>query len=78
MHIPALVRCAFFLVPRTRLELAQPCDHQPLKLACLPISPPGRQYSLFQVRIALNSNVRLLLGMFARIAFAKVVQNFKP
>jgi hypothetical protein len=31
-----------FAVPRTRLELAHPCEHQPLKLACLPISPPGR------------------------------------
>jgi hypothetical protein len=29
-------------VPRTRLELARPCEHQPLKLACLPISPPGQ------------------------------------
>ncbi len=29
-------------VPRTRLELAHPCEHQPLKLACLPISPSGR------------------------------------
>ena len=56
-----MICIAAFLVPRTRLELAQPCDHQPLKLACLPISPPGRQYSLFQVRIALNSNVRLPL-----------------
>jgi hypothetical protein len=31
----------FSFVPRTRLELAHPCEHQPLKLACLPISPPG-------------------------------------
>ncbi len=30
-----------FFVPRTRLELAHPCEHQPLKLACLPISPSG-------------------------------------
>ena len=29
-------------VPRTRLELAHLCRHQPLKLACLPISPPGQ------------------------------------
>ena len=42
------------------------------------VSPPGRQYSLFQVRTAFNSNVCLPLGMVARIAFAKVVQNFKP
>jgi len=35
----------FLLVPRTRLELAHPCEHQPLKLACLPISPSGRNSS---------------------------------
>ncbi len=36
---------AFFaiLVPRTRLELAHPKGNQPLKLACLPISPPGQR-----------------------------------
>ena len=33
---------ADFIVPRTRLELAHPYEHQPLKLACLPISPPGQ------------------------------------
>ena len=30
-----------FLVPRTRLELARLNRHYPLKVACLPISPPG-------------------------------------
>ena len=30
-----------FLVPRTRLELARANAHYPLKVACLPISPPG-------------------------------------
>jgi hypothetical protein len=35
----------FFKVPRTRLELAHRNRHQPLKLACLPISPSG-QYIL--------------------------------
>ena len=29
-------------MPRTRLELAHRNRHQPLKLACLPISPSGR------------------------------------
>ena len=29
-------------VPKTGLEPAQPCGHQSLKLACLPISPFGR------------------------------------
>ena len=31
----------FFFVPRTRLELARANAHYPLKVACLPISPPG-------------------------------------
>ena len=35
----------FELVPRTRLELAHRNRHQPLKLACLPISPSGRNSS---------------------------------
>ena len=30
-----------FFVPRTRLELARANAHYPLKVACLPISPPG-------------------------------------
>jgi hypothetical protein len=37
---PALT-LTLFSVPRTGLEPARPCEHQPLKLACLPISPPG-------------------------------------
>jgi hypothetical protein len=36
-----------FLVPRTGLELAHPCEHQPLKLACLPISPSGHYITYF-------------------------------
>ena len=32
------------LVPRTRLELARPNGHYPLKVACLPVSPPGQGY----------------------------------
>ncbi len=36
---------AAFFVPRTRLELAHRNRHQPLKLACLPISPSGRSGS---------------------------------
>lgn len=37
----ARVSFLFFLVPRTRLELARLNRHYPLKVACLPISPPG-------------------------------------
>ncbi len=38
-----LINCGFyFFVPRTRLELAHRNRHQPLKLACLPISPSGQ------------------------------------
>ena len=31
-------------VPTTRFELAHPCEHYPLKVACLPISPRGLKY----------------------------------
>jgi hypothetical protein len=34
-------------VPRTRLELARPCEHWPLKPACLPIPTPGQYF--FQI-----------------------------
>ena len=27
---------------RMRLELTRPCDHYPLKVACIPISPPAQ------------------------------------
>ena len=30
-------------VRRMRLELTRPCDHYPLKVACIPISPPARE-----------------------------------
>ena len=33
-------------VPRTRLELTRANAHYPLKVACLPIPPPG-QYSRY-------------------------------
>ena len=36
---------AFLLVPRTRLELARRYRHYPLKVACIPISPPGLPFS---------------------------------
>lgn len=32
----------FKMVPRRGLEPPRPCEHQHLKLACLPISPPGQ------------------------------------
>ena len=35
-------RLTRLMVPRTRLELARTNVHYPLKVACLPISPPGR------------------------------------
>ncbi len=34
-------RMSTVLVPTTRFELARPCEHHPLKVACLPISPRG-------------------------------------
>lgn len=33
-----------FVVPRTRLELTRANAHHPLKVACLPIPPPGPQF----------------------------------
>ena len=32
-----------FFVRRMRLELTRSCDHYPLKVACIPISPPARE-----------------------------------
>ena len=32
-------------VRRMRLELTRSCDHYPLKVACIPISPPARRAS---------------------------------
>ena len=34
-------RAAFIIVRRMRLELTRSCDHYPLKVACIPISPPA-------------------------------------
>ena len=31
-------------VRRMRLELTRSCDHYPLKVACIPISPPARDF----------------------------------
>lgn len=39
---------AFTDVPRTRLELACPNGHHPLKVACLPISPSGLRHLILQ------------------------------
>lgn len=36
-------------MPRTRLELAQPFDHYHLKVACIPISPPGQKFKISAV-----------------------------
>ena len=33
-----------FFVRRMRLELTRSCDHYPLKVACIPISPPAREH----------------------------------
>ena len=35
-----------FFVRRMRLELTRSCDHYPLKVACIPISPPAREHFL--------------------------------
>lgn len=38
-----------FFVPRAGFEPARPCEHQPLKLACLPISTPGLLINELQI-----------------------------
>ncbi len=43
------------VVPRTRLELARPCGHYPLKVACLPISPSGQNSGAKLQKIFFNS-----------------------
>ena len=44
--------CRANLVRRMRLELTRSCDHYPLKVACIPISPPALRRN---VLVALNS-----------------------
>ena len=39
---PFIKSLAFYTVPRTRVELARESSHYPLKVACLPIPPPGQ------------------------------------
>ena len=38
----AIKNCISNFVRRMRLELTRPCDHYPLKVACIPISPPAQ------------------------------------
>ena len=39
---PAIIAGVLFqIVPKTRVELARANAHHPLKVACLPIPPPG-------------------------------------
>ncbi len=45
MGIKKESQTTLFFVPRTRLELARANAHYPLKVACLPISPPGPLHS---------------------------------
>ena len=44
-----------FGVPRTRLELAPPYGDYPLKVACLPIPPPGLADLVFLLEIGCKS-----------------------
>jgi hypothetical protein len=43
------------MVPRRGLEPPRPCGHQHLKLACLPISPPGHFEKLSLQKITILS-----------------------
>ncbi len=39
----------FSKVSEMRFELTQPYGHYPLKVACLPIPPPGRKFKLTEL-----------------------------
>ena len=63
-------------VRRMRLELTQPNGHYPLKVACLPISPPGRDGAKNGTRTRdpdLGKVVLYQLSYF-RICSAKLMQ----
>src|SRR3990172_7917755 len=44
------------LVPRRRFELLRPCEHRPLKTACLPIPPPRRGGAFQRLRIIVTGH----------------------
>ena len=46
------------MVPRTRVELAQAYAHYPLKVACLPISPPGHFFIKTFWKLPKNAVIR--------------------
>ena len=79
---------AFCFVPRTGLEPARPCEHQPLKLARLPIPPPGHRLKLSVVGCSLfvagaipgfSLRIPPLLEVFLhyKSLFQKVLQRYK-
>ena len=43
----ATIACGFSRVSEMRFELTQPNGHYPLKVACLPIPPPGQAFQTF-------------------------------
>ncbi len=61
----------FFFVPRTGFEPARSCEHQPLKLACLPIPPPG-YFGLERKDIFTTHKMKTILTNKFR------VQNYYP
>ncbi len=46
---------ADFKVSEMRFELTQPNGHYPLKVACLPIPPPGHMLTTFRLEAAAGS-----------------------
>ena len=69
----------FFLktdVPRTRLELAQPFDHYHLKVACIPISPPGRTRKRTRVVIGAQDRTRTYTAVKPLVPETSVYTNF--
>ena len=51
--------CQTFLVRRMRLELTRSCDHYPLKVACIPISPPALRRNWLATK---NDALRILVA----------------
>ncbi len=46
-----LITCGIFRVSEMRFELTQPNGHYPLKVACLPIPPPGHLLLLTDIEL---------------------------
>ena len=63
-------RHSIILVRRMRLELTRSCDHYPLKVACIPISPPAlRRNWLATMKCALHIWVAAIPPLKSKVTF---------